>query len=162
MAVLPFWTSGRAPGIDLDSVLPQAMAWQLQMLPQYRVIGSPVMSAAIRRRFGDDPVSLDTLLDLARELGATRVVAGQAEVPAGLLPSASGHDPAAHRIVESVDTSGAVDSLHAMVDGLVVRGFVARLARERSGLPCAFPAPWPPGDRGLLPGRPGLAPRELR
>ncbi|MBI4500251.1 MAG: protein kinase, partial [Gemmatimonadetes bacterium] len=134
--VLPFWTSGRAPGIDLDSVLPQALAWQLQMLPDYRVIGSPVVSAAIRRRFGEEPVSLDTLLDLARNLGATRVVAGQAETTRGFITiRIQIHDPAGHRIVESVDTAGAVDSLHALVSGLVVRGFAARLARERSGLP---------------------------
>ncbi len=136
VAVLPFWTSGRTPGIDLDSVLPQAFAWQLQMLPEYRVISPSVVSAAIRRRFGDDPVSLDTLLGLARTLGATRVVAGQAESGRDRVTiRIQVHDPAGRRIVESADTAGAVDSLHALVSGLVVRSFASSLARERSGIP---------------------------
>src|SRR6185503_4832829 len=115
VAVLPFWTSGRTPGIDLDSVLPQALAWQLQMLPEYRVIAPAVVSREMRRRFGDEPVSIDTLLDMARGLGATRVVAGQAESARDRVRIAIQiHDPVAHRIVESVDTLGAVDSLHAL------------------------------------------------
>jgi tetratricopeptide (TPR) repeat protein len=136
IAVLPFWTSGRATVVDMDSVLPQAFAWQLQMLPEYRVISPAVVAAAIRQRFGEDPVSLDTLLELARVLGATRVVAGQAESAKDRVTiRLQVHDPAEHRMVESVDTTGAVDSLHALVSGLVVRSFRTAGARERAGPP---------------------------
>ncbi len=136
VAVLPFSTTGRTPGIDLDSVLPQAFAWQLQMLPDYRVVGSSVVAAAIRRRFGNDPVSLDTLLDLAQGLGADRVVVGRAETVRNRVTiRVQVYDPFAHRLVESVDTSGVVDSLHALVSGLVIRSFATRAAEARSGLP---------------------------
>jgi len=80
VAILPFEVVGRrTPLIDLDSVLPPAFAWQLQMLPEYRVIAPAVVNREILRRFGAEPVSIDTMLQMARGLGATRVVWGRAE-----------------------------------------------------------------------------------
>ncbi len=144
VAVLPFWLTGATPGLPLDSVLPQAFACQLQMLPEYRVIGTPVVMAAVHRRFGNEPQELDTLRGLARQLGADLVVAGQAEAARGRITiRIQVTDLVRQRVIESADTSGPVDSLHALVAGLVVHGFATRLARERSG------APAPSLPRGL-------------
>jgi serine/threonine protein kinase len=135
VAVLPFVTSGRQSGM-LDSVLPQAFAWQLQMLPDYRAIGASVIDAATQRRFGDGPVLLDTALDLAAQLGATRAVTGIAESTRDRISiRIRVYDAVSHEGSEEFSASGPLDSMHSVVSSLVVRAFVPRLARERTGLP---------------------------
>ena len=145
VAVLPFRLTGGVPGIPLDSVLPQAFAWQIQMLPGYRVLGSPVVMAAVYRRFGGEPQAEDTLIALARQLGADLVVAGQAAASGGQITiRVRVTDVHRRRVIKTADTSGPVDSLHVLVSNLVARGFAARLARGRVGtspsLPRGLPA----------------------
>ncbi|MSR05657.1 MAG: tetratricopeptide repeat protein [Gemmatimonadetes bacterium] len=134
VAVLPFTLTGSAPAVPLDAVLPQAFAWQLQMLPQYRVLGAPVMMAAVHRRFGGEPQSEDTLTALARQLGADVVVAGQAETSNGQITiHIRVSDLRRRRTIAAADTSGPLDSLDVLVSSLVARGFASRLAREVPG-----------------------------
>jgi len=142
VAVLPFFIAGQAPGIELDSVLPQAFAWQLQMLPEYRVIGSPMVAAAIARRFGSEPVSLDTLFRLAASLGATRVVTGRAAVVGDHVRiNLEVRDPDGGRVTAKADTVGPVDSLHALVPALTARVFRRPLgALPSPSLPRGLPA----------------------
>ena len=135
VAVLPFVTSGRQTGM-LDSVLPQAFAWQLQMLPDYRAIGASAIQAATERRFGDGPVLLDSALHLVGQLGATRAVTGIAESTRDRISvRIRVYDVLSHEGSEEFSESGPLDSMHAVVSSLVVRAFVPRLARERTGLP---------------------------
>src|SRR5574341_85916 len=124
VAVLPFASSGTARGLDLDSVLPQALAW----------------------RAGDETLSLDSSLALAASLGAALAVLGRADATSdGLRLSIQVHDATRRELVASVDTAGPADSLHALVSALVVKAFAERIARERSGwatpsLPRGLPA----------------------
>ena len=145
IAVLPFVASELARSvlpIDLD----QALAWQLQMLPDYQVIGAPVVQAALTREFGREPQALDALLTVTEELGATLAVAGQAEATEGRLTlRIQVHDTGNRRVVATADTAGPLDSLHALVSGLVVQAFAARVAKELTGwsnpsLPRGLPA----------------------
>ncbi|GIW53423.1 MAG: hypothetical protein KatS3mg081_2778 [Gemmatimonadales bacterium] len=136
IAVLPFSAGGPTPGIDLDSVVPEALVWQLQMLPELRVMGAAAVRRAVERRLGNEPQPLDTLLSLARDLGATLAVVGRGEVASGNVRlSVQVHETATRRLVSSADTAGRLDSLHALVSSLVVQAFARELARERSGWP---------------------------
>ncbi|HEX9582441.1 MAG TPA: protein kinase [Gemmatimonadales bacterium] len=146
VAVLPFTVSGAAAGLALDSVLSQGFVWQLQGLPDIRVLGAAAVRRALVRRTGGEPTELDTLLTVAREVGADVAVVGQAEVTADRLRlSIRVHDTRTFRQVANADTAGPADSLHALVSGLVVSAFAADLAGERAGwsrpsLPRGLPA----------------------
>ncbi|MBI4421842.1 MAG: protein kinase [Gemmatimonadetes bacterium] len=141
IAVLPFFTAGEGPGIDLDSVMPPAVARQLQALPEYHIIGFPTVSAAIRRHFGNEPVSLDTLLVLARQLGATRIVTGRAMVVQNRITiNLEVRDPEGGRVIAKADTVGAVDSLHGLVAGVTARAFRRSRGELLPALPRGLPA----------------------
>ncbi len=146
VAVLPFATSGTARGLDLDSVLPQALAWQLELLPDYRVLSAGYVRRELARRAGDETLSLDSSLALAASLGADLAVLGRGDATSdGMRLSIQVHDATRRELVASVDTAGPADSLHALVSALVVKAFAERIARERSGwatpsLPRGLPA----------------------
>jgi tetratricopeptide (TPR) repeat protein len=144
VAVLPFSLTGTIRGVPLDSVIPEAFVWQLQMLPELRVLGAAAVRRALVRRAGNEPQPLDTLLAMTGELGARLAVAGRGDASGGQLRlSIQVHDTQTRELVASADTAGPLDSLHTLVAGLVVQGFARELARERSG----WPAPSLP--RGL-------------
>jgi tetratricopeptide (TPR) repeat protein len=146
VAVLPFATTGTAPGLDLDSVLPQALAWQLELLPDRRVLPPGLVRREISRRAGTDPMDVDSALALGAQLGATLVVLGRGDAAQGTLRlSIQVHDTKRRELVASVDTAGPLDSLPMLVSALVVKGFAVEMARERSGwatpsLPRGLPA----------------------
>ncbi|MBI2071544.1 MAG: protein kinase [Gemmatimonadetes bacterium] len=146
VAVLPFATTGTARGLDLDSVLPQALAWQLELLPDHRVLSAGFVRRELARRSGDETLSLDSSLALAATLGADLAVLGRGDAtPEGLRLSIQVHDATRREPVASADTAGPADSLHALVSALVVKAFAERIARERSGwatpsLPRGLPA----------------------
>jgi len=146
VAVLPFATTGTARGLDLDSVLPQALAWQLELLPDHRVLSAGFVRRELARRSGGETLGLDSSLGLVAGMGANLAVLGRGDAtPEGLRLSIQVHDATRRELVASADTAGPADSLHALVSGLVVRGFAERIARERSGwatpsLPRGLPA----------------------
>ena len=146
VAVLPFATTGAARGLDLDSVLPQALAWQLELLPDHRVLSARFVRRELTRRAGDETLGLDSSLALAATLGADLAVLGRGDAtPEGLRLSIQVHDATRRELVASADTAGPADSLHALVSALVVKAFAERIARQRSGwatpsLPRGLPA----------------------
>ncbi len=146
VAVLPFVTTGAAQGVDLDSVLPQALAWQLELLPDHRVLPPGLLRREVARRAGTDPISLDSALALATQLGAGVVVLGRGDATQGALRlSIQVHDATRRELVASADTAGPADSLHALVSALVVKAFAEDMARARGGwatpsLPRGLPA----------------------
>ncbi len=148
IAVLPFEVSGPrvVAGLELDTILPQAFAWQLRMLPEYRVIGTPVVQSAVFRRFGTEPQELDALLDIAQALGATSAISGYIEArDRRITLRIQAHEIPSRSLSVSADRSGLLDSLHALVADLIVEAFATRAAREQSGfatpsLPQGLPA----------------------
>ena len=146
VAVLPFEVSGAAATPALDSVLSQGFVWQLQGLPDLRVLSAAAIRRAIVRRTGGEPTEPDTLLAIARENGADQALVGRAEATAELVRlSIRVYDTGTLRLVTEADTAGPADSLHALVSGLVVEAFAADLAGERAGwarpsLPRGLPA----------------------
>jgi tetratricopeptide (TPR) repeat protein len=146
IAVLPFATSGAAPGLDLDSVLPQALAWQLELLPDRRVLPPGLVRREVERHAGTELISLDSALALGTQMGANLVVLGRGDAAQGTVRlSIQVHDAARHELVASADTTGPVDSLPTLVSALVVKAFAVEMARERSGwatpsLPRGLPA----------------------
>jgi tetratricopeptide (TPR) repeat protein len=146
VAVLPFTVSGATRGVELDSVLPQALAWQLELLPDHRVLAPGLVRRELLQRAGNQAVSLDTVLAVASQLGAGIAVVGRGEATSGSLRlSIQVHDAARHELVASADTAGPVDSLHALVSALVVKAFAEDMARAQSGwatpsLPRGLPA----------------------
>lgn len=146
VAVLPFVITGTARGVDLDSVLPQALAWQLELLPDYRVLSPAWVRRELVQRAGNGTPSLDSALTLASHLGATLAVLGRGELTQGTLHlSIQVHDASRRELVANADTAGPADSLHALVSALVVKAFAEGMARARSGwatpsLPRGLPA----------------------
>jgi TolB-like protein len=146
IAVLPFLVSGTPADLALDSVLPQGLVWQLQGLPDVRVLTAAEVRRAVLRRTGGESAELDTLVAVARELRAGLAVMGQAQVSRDRITvSIRVHDTGDLRLVTSADAAGPVDSLHAVVSSLVVDAFAADLAGERAGwtspsLPRGLPA----------------------
>jgi tRNA A-37 threonylcarbamoyl transferase component Bud32/Tfp pilus assembly protein PilF/TolB-like protein len=143
VAVLPFQVSGpgaQGGAVSLDSVLPQALAWQLAMLPETRVLSNTVLEAAINRRFGREPQEPDTLIAVARGLGATSVVLGQAQRSGDRVTlSVAVRDARTKGLLASAEAQGPVDSLHALVAGLVIQAFAAPAARARAGWAASLP-----------------------
>jgi tRNA A-37 threonylcarbamoyl transferase component Bud32/tetratricopeptide (TPR) repeat protein len=146
VAVLPFTVSGAAARLALDSVLSQGFVWQLQGLSELRVLSTPAVRRALVRGTGGEMTELDTVLAVAREIGADLAVIGRAEVSAAAVRlSIRVHDTGTFRVVAEADTSGPADSLHMLVSELVVEAFAADLAGERAGwarptLPRGLPA----------------------
>jgi hypothetical protein len=146
VAVLPFFTTGTASGLNLDSILPQALTWQLELLPDYRVLSAGFVRRELARRTGEETLGLDSSLALVASMGAALAVVGRSDATAdGLRLSIQVHDATRREVVASADTSGPADSLHALVASLVVKAFAERIARERSGwatpsLPRGLPA----------------------
>ena len=146
VAVLPFYTTGTASGLNLDSVLPQALTWQLELLPDYRVLSAGLVRRELARRTGEETLGLDSSLALAAGMGAALAVVGRGDATADELRlSIQVHDAIRREVVASADTAGPADSLHALVSSLVVKAFAERIARERSGwatpsLPRGLPA----------------------
>jgi hypothetical protein len=136
VAVLPFAVSGTSPGINLDSLLPHAFTWQLQTLPGHSVLHPADVRSQITRRFGGGPFTKDSLLRIAPALRADQALIGEVTAGDGTVNMrVEVFDVARQRIIGGADTLGPVDSLHAMVSGLVIDAFATRLARERTGAP---------------------------
>ncbi|HWP37218.1 MAG TPA: protein kinase [Gemmatimonadales bacterium] len=146
VAVLPFSVTGGAAGLALDSVLPQGLVWQLQGLPDLRVLTAAEVRRAVTRRTGGEHAELDTLLAIARELRARLAVVGQAQASRERINiSIRVHDTEDPGHVMTAEAAGPFDSLHALVSSLVVEAFAADLAGERAGwtspsLPRGMPA----------------------
>ena len=146
LVVLPFAVSGADAGIDLDSVLPQAFTWQLQTLPDYRIIQpSAVRSPPIVRRFGKGPYGPDTLVAVAEAVRADQALMGTVDMSDGTLTiRVQVYDVTDHEIIAGATAVGPPDSLHALVSQLVIDAFASRLARQLTGwrpsLPRGLPA----------------------
>ncbi len=121
VAVLPFAVSGTSPGINLDSLLPHAFTWQLQTLPGHSVLHPADVRSQITRRFGGGPFTKDSLLRIAPALRADQALIGEVTAGDGTVNMrVEVFDVARQRIIGGADTLGPVDSLHAMVSGLVI------------------------------------------
>ena len=145
VAVLPFTLSGAADG-GLDSLISQGLVWQLQGLPELRVLGATAVRRQVARRTGGEPTELDTLLAVAAQMGAGIAVVGQLEARTDRTRlGIRVYDTATFRQLASADADGPPDSLHTLVSELVVQAFAADLAGERAGwtrpsLPAGLPA----------------------
>jgi tetratricopeptide (TPR) repeat protein len=139
VAVLPFQIEVRGDTNDLASVLPQAFDWQLQYLPDHRVLGAEVRNE-ISERFGPTLPPPDSMLAAARRHGATLAVQGRV-APSGddLTVSIIVQDVTSGRLVADADSTGPADSLDALVSGIVIEAFAARLAREVTGWSSSLP-----------------------
>ncbi len=141
IAVLPFSVTGEVEGIDLASALPQAFHDQLQWLPEHSVLSPERVRSAIVDNFGTIP-EVDTATSfLASRFSASEVLWGTAQVtPAGELRlSVQVREGVTQRIVRSADTTGMLDSLHALVSGIVVEAFAEHVVGERAGWSPALP-----------------------
>ncbi|MCH9015639.1 MAG: protein kinase [Gemmatimonadetes bacterium] len=140
VAILPATISGTAPNVDLSSVIPHTLEWLLLRLPGYRVVGAQVVGDREESRFGNETQPRSARLSLARELGATQVIQTWVNAAGGgislrilLLDAANGNELA------SAEASGPLDSLDAVVSGVVVEAFATRVATERSGVAPVLP-----------------------
>ncbi|MBI3981828.1 MAG: protein kinase [Gemmatimonadetes bacterium] len=146
VAVLPFTITGAGTGPALDSVLPQGFVWQLQGLPDLRVLTATEVRRSLVRRMGGEAAELDSLLAVARDLKAQLAVVGQAQVTQDRIDlSIRVYDTGELRLTASAEATGPSDSLHALVSSLVVQAFAVDLAGERAGwtrpsLPRGMPA----------------------
>jgi tetratricopeptide (TPR) repeat protein len=139
VAVLPFQIDVRGDTNDLATVLPQAFDWQLQYLPDHRVLGAEVRNEIVRR-YGAARPPTDTLFAVARSLGATLSVQGRvASSGENLTISILVHDVSDGRLVADADSTGPADSLDALVSGIVVKAFAERMAREVTGWSSSLP-----------------------
>jgi serine/threonine protein kinase/tetratricopeptide (TPR) repeat protein len=139
VAVLPFQIDVRGDSNDLATLLPQAFDWQLQYLPDHRVLGAEVRNEIVNR-YGDTRPPLDTLLAVARRHGATLTVQGRvASSGDDITISVLVHDVADGRLVADADSAGPADSLDALVSGIVIKAFAERMAREVAGWSSSLP-----------------------
>jgi len=139
VAVLPFQIDVREDTNDLAAVLPQAFDWQLQYLPDHRVLGAEVRNE-IANRYGETRPPLDTMIAVAENYGATLTVQGRvASNGDNITISVLVHDVGNGRLVADADSSGPVDSLDALVSGIVIKAFAERMAREVTGWSSSLP-----------------------
>jgi tetratricopeptide (TPR) repeat protein len=139
VAVLPFQIEVRGDTNELAAVLPQAFDWQLQYLPDHRVLGAGVRNE-VMNRYGDAIPPLDTLLSIAEQFGATLAIQGRvASSGTNITISVLVHDVADGRLVADADSTGPADSLDALVSGIVIKAFAERMAREVTGWSSSLP-----------------------
>ncbi len=139
IAVLPFQIDVRGDTNDLGTLLPQAFDWQLQYLPDHRVLGVEVRNE-VSSRYGATRPPLDTLTAIAQRFGASLTLLGRVS-PSGanITVSVLVHDVTDGRLVADADSTGPPDSLDALVSGIVVKAFAERMAREETGRASSLP-----------------------
>ena len=138
VAVLPFQIDVRDDTNDLGTLLPQAFDWQLEYLPDHRILG-PSVRRAIAKRYGASLGDPDSQMAVAIQSGATMVLEGRARGSGDALTILIRVHDAASRQFTSYEKSGSADSLDVLVSDLVVEAFAERVARELTGLASSLP-----------------------
>lgn len=142
VAILPFSIDGEIPGFELGPALARSLEDQLRWLPEYQVISTAAIERAVRRRFGSEPASAESVAQyVSATFAATEVVWGTGIVrPSGELSlEVQVRSGPRQGVVQAAAVSGPVDSLAGLVSGLAAEAFAQRVAIERTGWSAALP-----------------------
>ncbi len=141
VAILPLAVQGDVRDLELSHALTRAFEDQLRWLPEYRIVSSSQLQRVLSERF-----SVGTPFDslarfVGRAFGASEVLSAVVE----FLPQdrvrirVDVRAGAAGQTVRSADATGSLDSLSALVSGLVLESFAMNVARELTGWSAALP-----------------------